>query len=370
MSLSVLARRNARVVDMKFAGYPAARLTMPLLKRTVLTGTLLMGAAFAQTTPAPTPAPTPVQTPAQPAAPAAAPATPAADPSTLVATIGTEKVTLGEFDQAFRIAVARLVNSQGVPFEASYLTEFADARRDFLTQYVRDRAVYQIARAANKPDAVAIDAQIAKARENFATDAEFSEGLAQTGFTTPAELRAELERQAVVAAYLDSVKKRLTFGSAVVAGFYNLNKASFTREAEACAKHILVKTQPEAQQVQKDLVAGGDFAAIAKAKSQDPGSAADGGDLGCFGPGQMVAAFDTASFKGPLNTPQLVQTEFGWHVLLVTARTDAGLAPLSVAEPLIREQLARDASQKYVNSQVARLKVESFADVVGAAPTK
>lgn len=369
---------------MKFAGSTAARLTSPLLRGTVLTGTLLLGAALAQTTPAPTPTPAPVQTPATtpapaPTAPATAPAaapattpaaTPAADPSTLVATIGTEKVTLGEFNQAFRVAVARLVNSQGVPFEESYLTEFADARRDFLAQYVRDRAVYQIARVANKPDAAAIDAQFAKAKGNFATDAEFSEGLAQTGFGTPAELRAELERQAVVDAYLNGVKKRLTFGSAVVQGFYNLNKASFTREAEACAKHILVKTQPEAQQIQKDLVAGGDFAAIAKAKSQDPGSAATGGDLGCFGPGQMVAAFDTASFKGPLNVPQLVQTEFGYHLLTVTGRTEAGLAPLTVAEPLIREQLARDASQKYVNSQVARLKVESFADVVGAAAAK
>ena len=68
-----------------------------------------------------------------------------------------------------------------------------------------------------------------------------------------------------------------------------------------------------------------DFAALAKDKSQDPGSAAEGGDLGCISPGETVEPFDRTSFAAPLNQPQLVQSEYGWHVLVTTRRTDAGV---------------------------------------------
>ncbi|PTA69712.1 peptidylprolyl isomerase [Deinococcus arcticus] len=325
------------------------------MKQVLLTLALLSGAALAQTTPSTTPA-----------APATtAPAAPAADPSTVVARVGTETFTLADFDRAFRLAAARVVNAQGIPFENSYLAEFAGARADYLKQYVRDRAVYQLARAAgNKVDAATLDRQLQEARADFESDADFAEALTATGYASADDLRAELERQGIVGAYLQGIQKRFTFGDAVVAGYYNLNKPRFTREAEACVKHILVPTQAEAQAIAKDLAGGADFAKIASDKSQDPGSAAQGGDLGCFGQGEMVETFDKASFAGPVNQVQTVQSQFGWHVLVVTKRTPAGLVPLAEAAPLIREQLAREAAQKYLDAQVAKISAESFPDRV------
>nr|WP_221269603.1 peptidylprolyl isomerase [Deinococcus budaensis] len=329
---------------------------------------LLGGAALAQTAPTP-----PTATPPAPAAPAqtapapttptqtapapATPAAPAADPQTVVAQVGGERFTLAQYEQAFRIAVARVLNSQGVPFTPEMLAEFAEARPEFLTQYARDRAVYQLARRTTQVPAAQIDEQVAQAKKDFENDADFAEALAATGFANEADLRADIERQAVVQAYLDATKNRFKFGDALVASFYNLNKASFNRPAEACVKHILVATQAEGQAVLREVQGGGDFAAIAKAKSQDPGSAAQGGDLGCLSPGDTVEAFDRASFNGAVNQPQLVQTEYGWHVLVVTRRTAAGLAPLTEVAPVIREQLARDAAQKYLDSQLARLTI-------------
>ncbi|WP_216318347.1 peptidylprolyl isomerase [Deinococcus aestuarii] len=354
------------------------------MKQSILTLALLLGgAALAQTpTPAPaqtTPAParttpaqtTPTQTaPAQttPAqtTPARTTAAPAANAQAVVAVVGGERFTLADYERAFRVAVARVLNSQGVPFTPDILPEFAEARGEFLKQYARDRAVYQLARQGTKVTPAQIDEQIAAARAGFDSDAEFAEALVATGYDNEAELRADLERQAVVSAYLDGIKTRLKFGDALVTSFYNLNKPTFTRPAQACVSHILVKTQAEAQTILKDVQGGGDFAKIAREKSQDPGSAAEGGDLGCVAPGDTVEAFDKAAFSGPLNQPQVAQTEYGWHVLLVTKRNGAGLAPLAEVAPTIREQLARDAAQKYLDAQIARLSIQTTPSVVAA----
>lgn len=331
------------------------------MKNLVLTLALLTGgAALAQTgQTVPAPAPSVQSTPAQ-----SAPTQPAQAPDTVVARVGSQTFTLADFDRAFRVAVAGVVNAQGLPLSDELLTEFAPGRADYLKQFVREQALYQLARPSVKPDAAAVDAQLAQARAGFASDDEFQQALNQTGYASAEDLRASLERQAVVVPYLQSVQKRFNFGDAVVAGYYNLHRDVFTRDAEACVKHILVASEAEAKTVVTDLGAGKDFAEVAREKSQDPGSAAEGGDLGCIAPGDTVAAFDKASFSGPLNQPQVVQTEYGWHVLTVSRRSAAGLLPLTEAAPLIREQLSREAAQKYLDAQIARVKVETFPDVV------
>lgn len=335
------------------------------MKAFVLTAALLGGAALAQTAPAPA---TPAQTAPASSAPAPAQAAPAQDPQTVVARIGTQTLTLADFDREFRLAVAQLANAQGLPFSEELLGQFAEARGSYLNQFVRDQVLAQLAGASVKPDTAAIDQQIADARAEFETDAEFTEALAGAGYSSPDVLRAALERQATVKPYLEGIQKRFTFGDAIVASFYSLNRSAFQQGAEACVKHILVPTKAEGETVLKDLTAGQDFAAVAKVRSQDPGSAAQGGDLGCIAPGDTVESFDKASFSAPLNQPQLVQSEYGWHVLTVTRRTQAGTLPLAEAAPLIREQLAREAAQKYLDTQIARVKVETFPDVLKVQP--
>lgn len=320
---------------------------------------LLGGVAFAQTSPAPA-------TPAPAAAPATA-VTPAPDPKTVVARIGAREITYAEFEQAFRIAVARVVNNQGIPFSEDIYNEFASARADYLKQFVRDQALYQVAEGSVKADTAAIDTQIAEVRKKFQNDDDYKRALAQTGYGTEEAFRTYLTQQQVVSAYLGSLKDRFKFGDNIVAGYYNLNRPKFNRPAEACAKHILVDTEAAAKDIVKSLGAGGDFAKIAQEKSKDPGSGKQGGDLGCYGPGTMVPSFDKASFSGPLTTPQVVQSQFGWHVLIVTKRTAAGVLPLDQAAPLIRDQMSREAAQKYVDAQIAKIKVESFPEVFGPA---
>ena len=90
----------------------------------------------------------------------------------------------------------------------------------------------------------------------------------------------------------------------------------------ASARHILVTTEQECQSLKNQIEAGADFAEIAKKHSQCP-SGRRGGDLGEFGPGQMVREFDTVVFSGALKQVHgPVKTQFGYHLLEITSRTE------------------------------------------------
>ncbi len=92
-----------------------------------------------------------------------------------------------------------------------------------------------------------------------------------------------------------------------------------TTPKEIKASHILVNTKEEAEAVLAELKGGKDFANLAKEKSQDPGSKAEGGDLGFFGRGVMNQRFETAAFalaKG--ETSEVVEADNGFHIIKIT----------------------------------------------------
>jgi foldase protein PrsA len=99
--------------------------------------------------------------------------------------------------------------------------------------------------------------------------------------------------------------------------YYDAHIADYSTE-QVLASHILVKTKAEAEAIMKELVAGADFAEIAKAKSIDTGSGANGGDLGYFKKDAMVAPFAEASFSTePGQLSGIVESEFGFHIIKV-----------------------------------------------------
>ena len=119
---------------------------------------------------------------------------------------------------------------------------------------------------------------------------------------------------------------------------YDQNKEAFRTPERVKARHILLKTQgkpaseeaairAKAEGLLKQLRAGADFAKLAKENSEDPGSAANGGDLGDWiTHGQMVPEFDKAIFAlKPGEISDLVKTQYGFHIVQTLARQDAGL---------------------------------------------
>lgn len=116
-----------------------------------------------------------------------------------------------------------------------------------------------------------------------------------------------------------AIKEKVTEADAKK--FYDERAGQMAGEEEVKAAHILVKDEATAQEVAKKLLAGGDFAALAKEYSQDPGSKDKGGVLGFFGRGQMVKEFELVAFtmqKG--ETSQPVKTQFGYHIIRVDER--------------------------------------------------
>jgi len=92
--------------------------------------------------------------------------------------------------------------------------------------------------------------------------------------------------------------------------------------ARASARHILVHDETACQDLKQQIENGADFAELAKEHSQCP-SGRSGGDLGTFGPGEMVKEFDEVVFSAPVGEVQgPVQTQFGYHLVEVTNRVE------------------------------------------------
>ncbi len=91
---------------------------------------------------------------------------------------------------------------------------------------------------------------------------------------------------------------------------------------KASARHILVATNEQCEELKAKILAGSDFAELASKHSTCP-SGRKGGDLGEFSPGQMVAEFDEVVFSGEINKVHgPVKTQFGYHLLEITSRTE------------------------------------------------
>lgn len=126
---------------------------------------------------------------------------------------------------------------------------------------------------------------------------------------------------------------------------YKADPKRFEVPEQVRVRHILFRgadatVREQAQRALAELKSGADFAAIAKERSNDPGSAAKGGDLGFVGRGRMVQAFEDAAFalKEPGELSPIVETQFGLHILKLEERKPAGTKPFDeVKESLMKE---------------------------------
>ena|SRR5690348_878946 len=140
-------------------------------------------------------------------------------------------------------------------------------------------------------------------------------------------------------------------------------------EEEVHARHILVATEAEAKAIIADLKKGADFDKLAREKSTDKASGAEGGDLGWFKKTDMVKEFADAAFalkKGAL-TDQPVKTQFGYHVIQVEDRRQAPPPSFEEMSDQIRQDLARETVTAMLNQLRGNAKIEKF-NVDGTKP--
>ncbi|MCR8724428.1 peptidylprolyl isomerase [Frigidibacter sp. ROC022] len=151
---------------------------------------------------------------------------------------------------------------------------------------------------------------------------------------------------------------------------YDKTYAGQEPETEYNASHILVKTEDEAKAIVEELRNGADFAAIAKEKSLDPGSGANGGELGWFGKGMMVPEFENAVTGleiGAISDP--VKTQFGWHVIKVNDTRVKEAPTLDEVRDELTAQIRDEAVQKAIaeatdKAEVVRSDIEIDPSVI------
>ncbi len=342
---------------------------------TVLVAALAGGGAACRKAPAAaaaaTQAPTPAagQTPAAPAPPAPPKPMPAQLPEVL-ARVNGEEVKKADFDRL--IKNMELSANQPIPAE----------RRDEIMRGALDQLVtYTVlsqetrARKVEVTDAE-IDSTLKQMQSQFPTEAEFKQALTARGMTVE-RLRAD--------ARLDmSINKMMqaeaTSGApptdVQIREFYDKNPDKFKQEEAVRASHILIpadekadeatkkKARAEADEVLKQVKAGGDFAALAKKHSKD-GSAAQGGDLNFFTKGQMVPAFDQAAFSmKPGQTSEIVTTPFGYHIIRVTEQRAASTVPFEQVSERIKEYLTEQQKQGRAQAFIEQLKQKAKIEVL------
>jgi foldase protein PrsA len=156
-----------------------------------------------------------------------------------------------------------------------------------------------------------VDAQLTKIEANFPSG-QFETVLKQQGLSMQ-DARDIVREQVLLK---NSVDKDIKVNQAQIDAYLKTNKISMSSPAQVRVRHILVKTQAEAINIEKQLKSGAKFADLATKYSVDPSTKDKGGELPIFGPGQMVGSFQAAAFKlkvGQISPP--VQSPFGWHVI-------------------------------------------------------
>ena len=170
-----------------------------------------------------------------------------------------------------------------------------------------------------------------------------------------------------------ALAEQVAVTDAEVSGFYEQNKKRFGVEEQRRASHILINVKKDAPAAEKaaaktkaeQLLAQvrkspQDFAAIAKANSQDTGTAANGGDLDYFGKGMMTPPFETAAFALKANEiSDVIATDFGFHIIKVTDIKPATIKPLEQ----VKADITADIKKQKAAKQYADL-VETFTNTV------
>ncbi|MFU8779876.1 MAG: peptidylprolyl isomerase [Kiritimatiellia bacterium] len=214
-----------------------------------------------------------------------------------------------------------------------------------------------------------VDTYIEELRVHFAGGESLEARMAMQGIAME-DLRRDIVADMKIRALLDQVTESVEqVADEQVQAFYDENREMFSAPESVSAKHILVQVGPEADEeareaalaeitaIREKLLAGEvDFASAAQEHSSCP-SGQRGGDLGQFGRGQMVPAFEEAAFAQPIGVVgEVVETNFGYHLILVSERQDASEQSFDAVREDIAEYLATGQKQEVVRAYIEGLR--------------
>lgn len=292
----------------------------------------------------------------------------ASDDDPVVIRVGTTEVTLSQLDQRFEIAIRSLVMQQGMELTDEVRAQLVAFKASFLDQRATEIALVDeaIGRGVVVDEAV-IDARVEEILGNVGGEEALADLLEASGLGSIETLRDLLTESELIAGLYDLIEADVAITDDALRSAYVARREQFVTPERACARHILLETVEDADAVLADLEAGADFASLAVERSTGP-SGPNGGDLGCFGRGRMVPPFEEAVFSATVDVPfGPVETDFGQHVILVTSKTAAEVAPFEQVAAVLREQLVGESVDRTVQTFLEYAGIVTYPELLPAA---
>lgn len=338
------------------------------------TGTPVPGTPASPGTSAPgTPVPAPGTAPGQQPA-AARGADPAQFPAVVARVNGKEikKEELVERAQSMR-QLAQKQGTQLPPLTSELYRELLDGMiaHDLLLQEAKKLGI-------SITDAE-IEQQISQLKSRFPSQEVFQKQLAASQ-TTEAKLRQEMrgDDNKVNKLIRTTIASSVKVSEADARAFYDQNQERMKESPRVHVRHILIAVAPQApaadrqaarkkaENLLQQIKDGGDFAQLAAQNSNDPGSAAQGGDLSWIQPGQAEPGFEKAAFalKQPNDVSPVVDAGYGYHIIQLVERQEGQIVPFERAKnrigQMLQQQKVQQAIRAHVQALKAKGKVETF----------
>jgi foldase protein PrsA len=252
-----------------------------------------------------------------------------------------------------------LVSTNGYSIKKGELDTKLEAMpvaKQVLHSMVQQDLVFQYAKDHNiDVTAADIDAKIADIKSRL-SDQQLSDALKQQGMNQQ-DLRDLMQEQIIVKKAVDAT---IPVSNAQMAAYLAKNHALLDTPKQVRARHILVSSLPTAQMIEAKLKAGGDFAALAKQYSSDPGTKDKGGELGFFTQGAMVKEFSDAAYAmKPGQISQPVHSPYGWHIIEVEEIKPAQVATVANSEQKIKDQMLTTQEQMAIPAFMDKLLADS-----------
>jgi peptidyl-prolyl cis-trans isomerase C len=295
-----------------------------------------------------------------------------------VAVVNGAVITQEELDREVQAVTQRFAGMGQMPNEE----QLAELKEAVLNKMIETKLLFQKAQEEGftvSDEAVA--KEVAEIKTRFPSEEQFGKSMAAMGISEP-ELKAQLKQGLTIEKFLEQkFVQKVAVSDEEARKFYTENQEDFKQPEMVRASHILISVPSDADEktkkaarekiagIKKQLDEGADFAALAKEHSQCP-SSAQGGDLGSFGKGQMVPAFEKAAFAlEPGQVSDIVETQFGFHLIKVQEKKPEGTVAFEEAKDRIKDflkqQKVKEQIESYLAEEKGKAKIETFKPTAG-----
>jgi len=280
-----------------------------------------------------------------------------------VATVNGVAVPLSDFEWEMRNAVAKGFNPE----------EGEDGQKSFRTRVLEELIDRELLYQESLKAGVSIDEESVQSRMDqlkgrFPDEEVFPKALSDMNMTEN-DLKRHIDRGMSISKYVDEAFVQTTeVTEKAVEDFYNEHPEAFTRPERVRARHILLEKKPDASpetlEKNRELLAslrekvrdGEDFGELAKEYSDCP-SSSQNGDLGFFGKGQMVPEFEEVAFAlEPGAVSEIVETQFGIHLIQSVEREPEGIVPLAEIKDRLTAHLKQEKGKEAAAAHLSELK--------------